>query len=135
MKNFYEIDRQLTEIEDEFKNLQSKSEGVVWVKYVAIAVGMGVGGALILIIPMGLILGVLDWLVGLFGGSLSKGPGTLARFILGMLTWVGFLAGFACAVWLGIIGGMGVNERMSQLHRTREELRERRFDYLRSSTD
>lgn len=135
MKNFYEIDSQIVETEGELKKIQAKFEGIVWVKYIAIAVGMGIAGLLILFIPVTLILLAIDWLVGLFGGYLPKGPGTVIGWILGTVTWVGFLGGVALAIRWGIAGGNELEQRRSQLHRFMEELKMQRNEYLRSSTD
>lgn len=135
MKNFYEIDSQIIEAEGEMKKLQAKFEGIIWVKYVAIALSMGVAGMLIAFIPIVLIILAIDWLVHLFGGNLPKGPGTVAGLISGAATLVGFLAGVGLAVRWGISGGNELSQEQTQISQRLEDLRTRRNAYLRSSTD
>jgi len=135
VKNFYEIDHQIVEAEYEMRELQAKVEGIIWVKYVAIAVGMGIVGWLLLMIPSGLIFLVLDWIANLFGGDIRNGPGTAVSWVGSILGWIGFLGGVALAVRWGISGANELNQRQTQTSQWLNELRERRDDYLRSSTD
>ena len=135
MKNFYEIDSQIVDAEHQLDRIRKKFEGIVWVKYIAIAAACVFAGTLIVMLPFGLILAALNWLVGLFGGDIPTGSGTIVGVIGQILSWVGILGGLGFAVWAGITGANGLEQQRAQLQDSLDDLRRQRSNYLRSSTD
>lgn len=132
MKNFYDLDSQIIEAEGEMKKLQAKFEGPVWAKYVAIAIGMGIAGLLVVTVPIVIVGAVVEWILGLFGGGLGRG------FKSGLATLAssaGFLGGFAFAIYWGVTSSKELSQRLAQLSTSLDDLRRQRDDYLRSSTD